>query len=356
MKTYQSFGSSPDGWNVSSTLALGDDGRFSYSEGWTDYTNASLSGGAEGRWRRDGGVLVFEAEEVGGAMYFPWVVGKELDAVERKGALDFGGGWTLHEPGEREVKIPVRNEGGRPLVVRLEPWGISNILEPGEALRIHGRGPWGAGSYEVDYGEGEVVYHGWPGSRVDLVYEPKQPAPLVTPAPPAPPARPAKPKAPPAAETETPPPRPPPYVPPRVNPFTISPGLAARLRGWIDELPTEGLGNWVVRLCKSHDALPLHGTQLQLWALRTDGQVLVIDHESASQSVEPETDGALAYAALAQGARSHPELAELLADNPEGVFKCLHCDGRGHAAAEPPAAGMSPCAWCHGMGWRPSAS
>jgi hypothetical protein len=35
----------------------------------------------------------------------------------------------------------------------------------------------------------------------------------------------------------------------------------------IDELPTEGLGNWVVRLCKEHDALPLHGTQFLAWAL-----------------------------------------------------------------------------------------
>ena len=45
MKTYEDYSSSPDGWNVSCTLELTDDGRFSYSEGWTDYTNASLSGG-----------------------------------------------------------------------------------------------------------------------------------------------------------------------------------------------------------------------------------------------------------------------------------------------------------------------
>ena len=101
-------------------------------------------------------------------------------------------------------------------------------------------------------------------------------------------------------------------MPPRVNPFPISPGLAARLRGWIDELPTEGLGNWVIRLAKQHDALPLHGTQFLLWALRTDGQVLVIDHESVMQRVEPETDDATAYAVVARGAEEHPELWELV--------------------------------------------
>ncbi len=37
MKTYEDYGQSPDGWNVSATLKLEDDGRFSYEELWTDY-------------------------------------------------------------------------------------------------------------------------------------------------------------------------------------------------------------------------------------------------------------------------------------------------------------------------------
>ncbi len=289
------------------------------------------------------------AERVYDPIYFPWKVGGELRAAERGDALDFGNGWTLREPGENEVKIPVRNDGERPLVVRLEPWGISNILEPGERLRIVGRGPWGAGRHEVKYADGEVVYHGWPGSRADIEYEPKPPAP---PKPPPPPVNP------PAVHAPEPPraPRPPRYVPPPVNPFPLSPGLAARLRGRIDELPTEGLGNWVKALCKDHDALPLHSTQFLMWALRTDGQVLVIDHESVSQSVEPETDDALAYAALAQGAGEYPELAELLANNPEGLFRCLHCGGRGQVESKPPAKGTRPCSWCDGMGRRNPAS
>jgi hypothetical protein len=240
------------------------------------------------------------------------------------------------------IRVPVHNKGERPLVVRLEPWGISHILEPGEKLYIVGRGPYSWLKHKIDRGAHEVVYHGWPGSRANVEYESKPPA--------APQPPPVQPPAPPAVEA---PPalKPPQYVPPPVNPFPLSPRLAARLRGLIDELPAEGLGNWVARLCKEHDALPLHSTQFLAWALRTDGQLLVIDHESAAQSVEPETHDALAYAALAQGASKHPELAELLTNIPGRAFKCLRCDGRGQVEAAPPAEGMSPCPWCSGMGW-----
>ena len=349
MKTYEYYGSSPDGWNVSGTLELEDDGQFGYSEGWTDYTNASLSGGAAGTWRREGNVLLFRVEKVYTPLYFPWASWSVLRAVERGDELDFGDGWTMSEPGEHVIRVLVHNRGERPLAVRLEPWGRDQVLGPGGRLHIVGRGPYSWLKHKVERGDDEVVYHGWPGSRAEVEYEPKPPAPP-KPTPPPPTVKP-----PPAPEVELPP-EPPPYVPPRVNPFNIPPALAARLRGWIDEMDTEGFGNWVRRLSKQHDALPLHGTQFLMWALRTDGQVLVIDHESVSQSVEPETDDALAYAAVAQGASAHPELAELLANNPEGVFKCLHCGGKGHVEAKPPAKGMSPCSWCGGMGWRNSAS
>jgi hypothetical protein len=303
VKTYEGYDSSPDGWNVSSTLELEEDGRFSYSEGRTDYTNASLSGGAGGTWRRDGNVLVFRAERVYPPIYFPWAVGRELRAVEQKDALDFGGGWTLREPGERVIKIPVCNEGDRPLVVRLEPWGISNVLEPGERLRIVGRGPWGPQRHEVDY-------YGWPGSTVDVVYEPKPPAPPKATAPPV--------KPPPAPAVE-PAPRPTPTLPPGLNPFHVSPELAALIKRRIEELPTEGLGNWVRRLCKEHGALPLDATEYCVWALRTDGQVLLIDLDSVAHLVEPEENPLTAYGALRRGARQYPELAGLLAQRPAGV-------------------------------------
>ena len=336
VKTYEDYSQSPDGWNVSATLKLEDDGRFVYEEAWTDYTNVSLYGGAEGRWRRDGSLFVFQAGSIEGSMYFPWVVGQELQAVEQGGALDFGRGWRLREPPEREVNIPVRNNGYRPLTVRVEPWGISHVLERGEGLRIIAHGPWSPEEPEVVRGADEVVYYGWSGSRVEVAREPK----------------PAKPPTPPV---KPPAPKPPPPVAgpafPQFEPVTPSPELAARIRQWIEKLPTEGMQDWTGRLCKKNDAIPLHCTQIYLWALRADGEVLSIDHESFSQRAERENNAVTAYAALAQGAHDYPELAELLAHNPEGVLECKRCGGKGWTQAEPPAQGTDSCHWCDGMGW-----
>lgn len=316
IRTYEYYGSSPDGWNISATLELAGDERFSYSEGWTDYTNASLSGGAGGTWRRDGDVIVFRVERVYDPIYFPWAAGRELTATVRDNALEFAHGWTLSEKTVPIKEIRVRNDDTKPKPLVLEPWGVRRMLAPGERVRIVTQGDfwYGVAEKRVEYGDDEIVYRGWSGTWATIVPEspPPQPAPPPQPKPPAPPVKPPTPPAA-AAETEAEPAlKPPSYVPPRVNPFPVSHGLAARLRVWIDELHTEGLGNWVKRLCKQHDALPLHATPFLLWALRTDGQVLVIDHESAAQSVEPETDDALARAALEEGARLHPELSELL--------------------------------------------
>ena len=269
MKEYVDYSQSPDGWSVSATLTLEDGGRFVYAEAWTDYTNASLYGGAEGRWRREGGAVVFQAESIEGSIYFPWKDGQELRAVEQGNALDFGGGWTLREP--------------------------------------------------------------------------KSPAPPVKPQ--------AAPKPPPAPK-----PSPPIAVSafPQSEPVALSPELYARIRRWIDELPTEGMQNWKERLCKENDALPLHCTQIYLWALRSDGHVLSIDHESFARRAEPENNALTAYAALAQGARKYPELTELLAHNPEGMVECERCGGKGWTEAESPAAGTNFCHWCDGMGWHKS--
>jgi len=276
LKTYVDYGQSPDGWSVSSTLELGEGGRFVYEEAWTDYTSASLYGGAEGLWRRDDSLFVFQAERVEGSMYFPWAVGLELKAVERGRALDFERGWTLREsPGHEPI--------------------------------------------------------------------------------PAKPPPPVKPQPAPSAVKPPPTPEPPPPVAartfPQSEPPTPSPELAARIRQLVDELPAEGMQNWTGRLCKQNDAIPLHCTQVYLWALRADGQVLSIDHESSSRRAEPENNAATAYAALAQGARTYPELAELLAHNPEGLIECVPCGGKGWTKAVSPAEGTDYCQRCDGMGW-----
>jgi hypothetical protein len=167
MKTYEDYSQSPDGWNVSATLELTDDGRFSYSEGWTDYTNASLSGGAGGTWRRGDGVIFFRAERVYPPMYFPWTVGQELIARLRDGALDFGRGRTLRPPSPRQeytIKTHVSNASAEPLTLVLEPWGIRHTLAPGERVEVVAKGNWWEGKPTVERRGDEVVFDGRNGS------------------------------------------------------------------------------------------------------------------------------------------------------------------------------------------------
>ncbi|MFL6229772.1 MAG: hypothetical protein ACJ741_13455 [Pyrinomonadaceae bacterium] len=245
MKTYEDYSSSPDGWNVTSTLELADDGRFSYSEGRTDYTNASLSGGAGGTWRRGDGVIIFRAERVYPPIYFPWEVGRELVATVRDGALDFGRGWTLRPP-------PSKPEPEPPAPPR---------APDAEAIKPAASQPF---------------------------------KPIAKP--------PVKPPFPSHAKATAPP-----FVP-----RAPSPELAALLRRWVDELTVDEQGNMINRLCKENDAIPLDCTEIYLWALRTDGQVLCIDHESFAQRAEPEENAEVAYDRIEVGARTHPELSELL--------------------------------------------
>jgi hypothetical protein len=104
-------------------------------------------------------------------------------------------------------------------------------------------------------------------------------------------------------------------VKPPARPFeprAPSPELAALLRRWVDELPTDSPGSYINRLCKENDAIPLDCTKIYLWVLTTDGQVLCIDHESFAQRAEPEENAEFAYGKIEVGARTHPELLELL--------------------------------------------
>ena len=320
MKTYEDYLQSPDGWNVSATLTLTDDGKFSYSEGWTDYTNASLSGGAGGTWRRGDGVIFFRAEQVYPPMYFPWRVGQELMARLRDGALDFGQGWTLRPPSPRQdeytIETPLSNTGTGPLTLVLEPWGTRHTLAPGERVEVVAKGNWWRGKPTVDLRGDEAVFDGRHGSWATVVPQPPLPPPAPRRTPASGTTKPAVKSTGPTAERQPvkspaqhPAPSP---LRARFEPRAPSPELAALLRRWVDELPTEGLVNMIQRLCKENDAVPLDCNQFEVWALRTDGQVLCIDHESAARRAVPEEDAEVAYGMIEVGARTHPELSELL--------------------------------------------
>ena len=147
MKTYEYYGSSPDGWNVSGTLKVEGNERFDYSEGWTDYTNASLSGGAPGTWRRDGNVLFFRVEKVYPPIYFPWAVWSQLSAVERGDELDFGNGWTLSLKTIPIKEIPVRNDSAKPSGGRVMP-DVGRLFITGNGHFVTKVFPPGGGPYK----------------------------------------------------------------------------------------------------------------------------------------------------------------------------------------------------------------
>ena len=130
-----------------------------------------------------------------------------------------------------------------------------------------------------------------------------------------------------------------------MNPF--SPELAERIQRHLTDLPNQ-LGAWPVRLSKKKlNALPLHGNQIYLWALRPDGVVLCLDHESASLPVWEESDPLTLYAVLVHGAQKYPELQELVPPRPLGVRQCEPCSGTGVIGGAETAPG---CMRCRGLG------
>ena len=337
--------------DVESTLRLEDNGRFSYSEHWTDPAGGFWKG-VEGTWRQDGSAIVLRPlevdESVGG-----WAVGQERIAFERGHTLDLGGGLKLYVPRDKEEDVPVRNPGTKPLTVVLQPRGTRHTVAPGEEVRIVAHGPYGHGGLRIIRSGDQVLVYGWDGSWVGIVpgrelteqERAGADAKARTPVAEAP-----RPAVKPPVVTRAPAPVDERKYP-RFEPRTPSPELAALIRRWVDELPTEGMRDMVGRLCKRNDAIPLVSNSIYLWALRADGQVLCVDHESSAQSAEPETNPRLAYAALLQGARRHPELEELVPLGRAGLQECAGCGGKGWTEAKPPEKGTISCHWCYGMGW-----
>jgi hypothetical protein len=128
----------------------------------------------------------------------------------------------------------------------------------------------------------------------------------------------------------------------------ISPELVPLIQRHVNDLP-EGFEAWPVSMCKEKlNALPLHGDQIYLWALRPDGVVLCLDHESASLPVWEESDPLTLYAVLVRGAQQYPDLQELVPPRPLGVQQCEPCSGSGMKGVGQTAEG---CMRCRGLGW-----
>jgi hypothetical protein len=133
--------------------------------------------------------------------------------------------------------------------------------------------------------------------------------------------------------------------------MVVSAAISARIQSLIDELqPGDSLGQWLTRVCKDElNALPLRGNRIYLWALRPDGTVLRMDHEAFNHPAEPETDPLVLHAVLTHGARTHPDLQDLVPARPDGARPCRSCEGSGMVACKQD--GYDSCLGCNGLGW-----
>jgi HEAT repeat protein len=119
--------------------------------------------------------------------------------------------------------------------------------------------------------------------------------------------------------------------------------LADRVRALLDAWQP---ADWVGRACKERGGLPLGGNQIYIWALRPDGEMLCIDHESFAHHTEPETDPLTCFAMMVKVARRHPELRDAIPRPPKDARPCSSCSGTGARPGE-----ESGCLSCAARGW-----
>jgi hypothetical protein len=119
-------------------------------------------------------------------------------------------------------------------------------------------------------------------------------------------------------------------------------GRAAGFRhpiGRIEELAIE--------LC----VLPLWVDWTVFLAVRSDGELLVVDHDAADPNPRPANDLTFVAIALVEGAARYPELARFLPARPSGRTACSTCGGAGTLSMSRGSVVLH-CV-CGGLGWKP---
>lgn len=121
--------------------------------------------------------------------------------------------------------------------------------------------------------------------------------------------------------------------------------LQQQIRAWIAEREIDASRDaWPYQAMKERGAYLLHGNQAFLWYLAPDGAVFYVDTDRYGNPFELETEVPAAMNAVAQGARSRPELRELLPERPAQARDCSLCGGTG----DEDKWGRCNCA---GLGW-----
>jgi hypothetical protein len=62
-----------------------------------------------------------------------------------------------------KASINVTNVSGKEIIFHLEPWGEQIRMPPGETFTVSGDAE-EEGSFEVEYGEGEIIVWAWPSA------------------------------------------------------------------------------------------------------------------------------------------------------------------------------------------------
>ncbi|MDQ3800742.1 MAG: hypothetical protein M3384_14945 [Acidobacteriota bacterium] len=108
MKTYVDYSYAQE-FDVTSTLYLEDDGRFSYSE-YSSCYGAAFSGSVSGTWRRSGDTLFLLTEQVGEHMNsYEWVIGQERQVIEQGDKL-IGDGFSMYLQRDEPVQAAQQTE------------------------------------------------------------------------------------------------------------------------------------------------------------------------------------------------------------------------------------------------------
>ena len=97
--------------------------------------------------------------------------------------------------------------------------------------------------------------------------------------------------------------------------------------------------------------LPLWVDWTVFLAIRADGEVLVVDHETPDPNPRPANDLTFVAIALVEGAARYPELAHVLPTRPAGRGACATCGGKGTLSMSRGSVVLH-CV-CGGLGWKP---
>ena len=111
------------------------------------------------------------------------------------------------------------------------------------------------------------------------------------------------------------------------------------------------MANRLREIVAEHGMLPLQFDMAYCVGIRPDLSIIGVLWEDRG-NLERASDGPRLFSdhvnrdiALISGARSYPELRELLPPRPSPAPICPKCDDRGDAS--------EPCLLCHGLGWIP---